>query len=226
MLKVSLLGLFAAGFALGGELEDAKAEFARQDAALNKAYAGLKKDLEPEIFALVKEDQRGWLEYRDAISDFQTGGEEKDDSVVWFETAAGMSESRVEWLEAWRKATLREGWEGRYSDGYGGLLEIVEEDGKVHFRVSVVRGPTFHSGEIGGVLRTNGGTGWFETKGEDSEDPTWLTLLSESDGSGRITIHGENTSYFHGMRAYFEGSYLWLGKLSDEDRKAVLEPEE
>ncbi|MCU0796351.1 MAG: DUF1311 domain-containing protein [Akkermansiaceae bacterium] len=226
MIRLITLLVMSASLAFSAELEDAKAAFAKQDKALNAAYAGLKKDLAPEIFAKVQEDQRGWVEYREAISDFQTEGEEKENSAAWFETAAGMTESRIEWLEAWRKATLREGWEGRYSDGFGGLLEIVEEGGKVHFRLSVVRGPTYHSGEIGGVLRINGGTAWFETQGEDSEDPTWLTFLEEHDGSGRITVHGENTSYFHGMRAYFEGSYLWLGKLSAEDRKAVLEPEE
>ena len=224
MIRPLFLALLLGTFASAGELEDAKAEFAKQDQALNAAYAGLKADLDPEIFAKVREDQRGWLEYRDHVSDFQAGGGERESSVAWFETAAGMTASRTEWLLAWRKATQREGWEGRYGDSYGGLLEIVEEGGKVHFRLSVVRGPTFHSGEIGGVMRTNGGTGWFETRSEDADEPTWLTFLEEHDGTGRIRVHGENTQDFHGMRAYFHGSYLWLGGLSDEDRKAVLEP--
>jgi len=42
----------------------------------------------------------------------------------------------------------------------------------------------------------------------------------------KLEIIGENTSSFHGARAYFDGDYIRVAELTDEDRKAILSPEE
>ncbi|BCX48117.1 urease-associated protein [Haloferula helveola] len=209
------------------ELSEAKKSFEKQDAALNKTYAELKKGLAPYLFEKLQEEQREWIEHRDYLSDyFDERRETPEQKAEKWEIAAGLTESRVEWLNAWNRIGKREGWSGKYSDSRGGWLEIVEKDGKVHFALSVVRGPTFHLGDIRGELRVNGGMAWFEVKEEGQDAPTWLTFVETNDGTGRIRVFGANTQYFHGARAYFEGSYLWLGELTDEEKREVIEGEE
>lgn len=223
-MRYALLGLlFLAGIVRGDELAEAKAKFATQDKALNEAYAGLKKSLDPTLFAAVQEDQRGWVEYRDYMSEEQEREGQPETAVDRWELAAGITESRIDWLNAWRKLGERKGWGGKYSDGRSGLLEIVEKDGKAWFALSVVRGPSFHMGGINGPFRLNGRTGFFETKPEGAERPTWLIFREPFDKEGRIVVEGENTSYFHGARAYFSGTYVWMGELSAEEQKKVIE---
>lgn len=221
-----LTGLLVVAGMLAGRADDlskAKATFAEKDKTLNAEFAALKKDLRPELFAKVQEDQRGWVEYRDYVSDAQAHGEKPEASADRWQSLADMTDSRIEWLKAWRKLDRKKDWSGSYSDGRGGLLEIVEKDGRCWFVMSVVRGPTFHTGEISGQMRINGSTGWFETKAEGEDKPTWLTFLDGLDVGGFVRVAEENSGSFHGARAYFQGSYLWIGELKAEEKKNVLE---
>ncbi len=224
-MKYLLLGLLflSAGVSQGDDLAKAKAEFAKHDKALNETYDALKKELSPELFAQVQEDQRDWIAYRDGMSEWQEREGEPETAVDRWELASGITEERIDWLKAWTKLGEWKGWAGKYSDSRGGLLEIVQEDGKAWFALTVVRGPTFHVGGIGGEFRLNGRMGWFETKPDGAEQPTWLTFLEAYDKPGRITVEGANTSYFHGARAYFDGTYVWMGPLTGKERKAVIE---
>lgn len=212
------------GIACGADLDDAKAKFAKQDAALNEVYAQLKKELSPERFAQLQQDQRTWVDHREFMAEWQEKEGQPETAVDRWELATALTEGRIDWLKAWSKLDQRkEGWAGRYSDGYNGVLEIVVKDGKTWFVLNVVRGPTFHVGGIGGEFRLNGRMGWFETKPDGAERPTWLTFRETYDKPGLITVEGENTSHFHGARAYFDGSYLWTGELTPEEQKKVIE---
>lgn len=223
-MKALALGmLLMIGTAMADGLEDAKAKFAAQDKALNAAYGKLKAALTPELFADVQEDQRSWVEYRDYMSEGQAHGEEAEKSQDRWEMATGLTEERIKWLEAWKALDKRKGWAGSYSDGRGGLLQVIQKGGDYWFLLSVVRGPSFHIGELGGKLRINGQTAWFETKAEGEDKPTWLTLVEENRHPGRVQVFPENAQSFHGARAYFDGSYLWTGELSAEDQKKALE---
>jgi len=223
MKAVTLGILLSIVTAMGDELADSKAKFAAQDKALNGAYAKLKAELAPELFPDVQADQRSWVEYRNYMSEGQAHGEDPEKSLERWEMAAGLTEERIKWLQAWKALDKRKGWTGSYSDGRGGLLQVVQKDGEHWFLLSVVRGPTFHVGELGGKLRVNGKMAWFETKAEGEDRPTWLTLLEEYSHPGRIKVCPENAQYFHGARAYFDGSYLWTGELSAEDQKKALD---
>lgn len=211
------------GVTSGNELETAKAEFAKQDKALNEVYAQLKKELPPETFADVQQAQRTWVEHREFMAEWQEKEDQPETAVDRWELAAALTKGRIDWLKAWTKQEKRETWTGSYSDGYNGVLEIVEKDGKRWFVLNVVRGPTFHVGGIGGEFRRNGQMGFFETKAEGEDRPTWITFREPYDKPGRITVEGENTSYFHGARAYFDGTYLWTGELTPEEQKKVIE---
>lgn len=206
------------------ELAEAKAAFVAQDKALNAVYETLKKELSPELFAKVQEDQRAWVEYRDYMTNRQKAeGLKTSESAESLTSAAEITKGRIDWLKAWTKLDKRKGWSGKYSDSRGGFLQIAEKDGNVFFVLDVVRGPSFHIGGIDGKISVNGNTGWFETKAEGEEKPTWLTFLDGLDYEGSVRVTAENTSYFHGARGYFQGTYLWTGELSAEDRKKVIE---
>ena len=223
-MKALLIGWFLViGIACGDDLAAAKQKFAKQDEALNQAYVALKKELPAEVFAQVQADQREWVDYRNYLSESQEREGQPETAIERWELAASLTEGRIGWLNAWRKRNEREGWSGSYSDGRGGNLGIVEKDGKVWFRFNVVRGRSFHLGEIAGTLRLNGRLGMFEVKAEGEDDPTWLFFIESGDKGGRVTVEGENTNSFTGARAYFEGDYLWTGPLDAEAQKAVIE---
>lgn len=215
-----VMGLLTAG---AEELPALKADYAAKDKALNETYAALKKELRPELFEKLQEDQRSWLKYRDYLSGWQEKEGVPETTLERWEMARDLTAGRIEWLKAWRKLDQRKGWSGSYSDSRGGLLEIAEKDGKCWFTLEVVRGPTFHTGGIAGEVRVNGSTGWFETKADSEEKPTWLTFLDSPDFTGSVKLITENTGYFHGARAYFHGTYVWTGDLSAEEKKKVIE---
>jgi uncharacterized protein YecT (DUF1311 family) len=211
-------------------LEQAKAKFTNADKVLNQAYAKAKSTLPEHLFTDLQQDQRGWIDFRDYRSEqaasFDGGaaeGQEKA-TVEYWSSLAAITEERVRIIEGWtmHEAFAHE-WEGVWSDGQGGLLAILQNaEGGFVFSLDVVRGPTYHIGHIGGVARWNGSTAHFSTPALDDEGEAWLTFLKRS---VKMEIIGENTSSFHGARAYFEGEYVRVAELTDEDRKAILAPE-
>lgn len=219
--------LFAILDCAGGQgptLAEAKAAFARHDRKLNIVYSALKKELEADRFALVQEDQRQWLEYRDYVAEWQSQARQKDprEDVGYWEMAAGMTEERVDYLRAWRGIGEPGSWAGRYSDGRGGLLEIVEAEHGFYFSLLVVRGPTSHIGDIAGKAEVNGFMARFSVKDEGMERPCWISFLNNRNGDGRIEVFTANADRYHGMRAYFDATYLRVGLLDAKARAEVI----
>ncbi len=212
-------------------LNQAKEEFAKQDRALNKSYEEAKAKLPEYLFAKVQEAQRDWIDYRDqrakaaAILEGRAENEnEKANSEYWV-AMAYLTETRIEILQAWLKTnSYSKTWEGAWIDGYGGILLIAEkDDGSLSFTCTVVRGPSYHLGNIAGTAKANQSTARFSIKEEGEKQETWLTFLQQNDG--RLRLIGENTQYYHGARAYFDGQYLRIRELTAEDRKEISDPE-
>lgn len=210
-------------------LPEAKKAFATADQSLNATYQEAKTNLSEYLFETIQAEQRDWIEYRDqraeAAAHFDGGaqeGEYKTNAEYW-NAMAYLTETRIEILEAWMKTdSFAKPWEGVWIDGYGGVLRIAEDkEGLLTFACSVVRGPTYHLGNINGDAKVNQSTARFSTSFDKEEPETWLTFLKESDG--RLRIIGENTQYFHGARAYFDGKYLRVRELTKEDREAMKE---
>ena len=130
--------------------------FEKWDKELNQVYQKLKVELQQELFEIVREDQKGWVPYRDYMSELQRGYEGVSDEEAQLSLAAGLTESRVKWLRAWLGRDSESGFEGEYDDGFGGLLQIVKQGDDYFFALNVVRGPTFHVGDLQGKLRVNG----------------------------------------------------------------------
>ena len=218
MLRL-LLCLVLALPTFAGELEDAKKDFAKHDAEMKAVLTDLKKCLRARQLLMVEESQEHWWEARDGISNFQARDQDPETSVEKWQTAAWLTANRVAWLKAWKKIDERKGWAGDYMDAHGGSLQILEKDGKTYFYLEVVRGPTFHNGQIGGELKIDGNKASFETRAFEDSELTKIMLSPLGDGSGRLKLDAENTSYFHGARASFQGNYLWTGELDAKQKK-------
>lgn len=207
-------------------LQEAHADFGVADEELNEAWAQAKAKLPPVLFAELREDQRGWLEHRDYLalspgySAVESDAKDPKKTVEYLSTAAALTEERVAWLKGLLRA---EGGSltGRWSDSYGGHMEIVEKDGKLHFTIEVVRGPTAHLGGIAGIAGWNHPIGWFSDKGRD-KSKTDETNLAFHLRDKRLEVTGANTGEYHGARAYFDGRYVRVAELNQEAQAKVL----
>lgn len=207
-------------------LKQAQADFGVADEELNEAWAKAKVKLLAGAFAELKEEQRVWLDHRDRLalspgySGAATDAADPKKTVEYLSTAAALTEERVMWL----RGLLREEADsltGRWSDSYGGHMEIVEKDGKLHFTIKVVRGPTAHLGGIAGIAAWNSPIGWFSDKdrGKSKTNETNLAFVMRNK---RLEVTGANTSEYHGARAYFDGHYVRVGDLDDAAQAKVL----
>jgi uncharacterized protein YecT (DUF1311 family) len=205
----------------------ARAVFEKSDHALNEVWAAAKQALPEVEFNKLKEDQRAWVEHRDylARSPMYTGadiqGELPLDSADYLEAAAGLEDMRTEWLKGliqeWKDETLT----GYWTDSYGGSIEVVEREGHLHFVIQCVRGPTSHLGGLAGIAVWNPNIGWFSDKGRD-KDKTDETNLSFILRDKKLEIIGANTGYYHGARAYFDGSYVKVKALDAKSEAKIV----
>ena len=205
-------------------LAEAKAAFAKADRALNEAWTAIKKALPQKIFEDLKAQQRGWIESRDraaleASSNPQDATAGKQSAAYW-QTAARLTETRAQWLR--RLADNEDDpLTGLWTDGDGGSLEIVARNEKLFFVFSVVRGQSLHVGAIAGTASWNRPLGWFSDKGREADKPE-ESNLAFVEKERHLEVIGANTSYYHGARAYFDGSYYKIAPLEDKDQEGVV----
>lgn len=205
----------------------AKAAFEKADRALNTAWAAAKQTLPEEEFNKLKEDQRAWVEYRDylARSPMFTGADAQGDlaldSPEYLEAAAGLEDMRTEWLKGLIHEWKDETQTGYWTDSYGGSIEVVEREGHLHFIIQCVRGPTSHVGGLSGIAAWNPNIGWFSDKGRDKEktDETNLSFILRDK---KLEVIGANTGYYHGARAYFDGSYVKVKALDAKAQAKIV----
>jgi uncharacterized protein YecT (DUF1311 family) len=160
-------------------LKEAKAEFEKQDKALNAAWDEVKKskELSDAEQAELKDEQKAWVAYRDemSLSPGYSGAPENEaearKSAEYFSCAASITEERTAWLKGRIAKAPAENVTGVWSDSYGGELRIVQKDKKLYFSIDVVRGPTAHLGSISGIASWNEPLGWFSDK-EGQKDKT------------------------------------------------------
>jgi uncharacterized protein YecT (DUF1311 family) len=210
-------------------LQQAKALFEKTDKALNDAWAAAKKMLTETEFNKLKEDQRAWVEHRDylARSPMYTGADVRDevalDAPEYLEAAAGLAEMRTDWLKGLvREWKAEEPLTGLWTDSYGGHIEVVESEGRLHFIIECVRGPTSHVGGLAGIAVWNRSIGWFSDKGREDKGDEPETNLSFILRDRKLEIIGANTGYYHGARAYFDGEYVKIGTLNAKAQAKVI----
>lgn len=211
-------------------LAEAKAKFARADAALNAVWEKARSKLKGGDWEELKAEQRNWIEYRDrmatspGVSGAPAEEAEARQSPEFFVSAAGLTEDRTAFLNGLLAEAGEDTLTGQWMDSYGGYLEIVEKDGRLHFHISVVRGHSAHLGELSGEADWNERIGWFTDKGRD-KDRTDVTNLAFIHRDGKkLEIVGANTSHYHGARAYFDGKYVRTGPLDAKTQAELLKP--
>lgn len=211
--------------------QSAKAAFQKADKELNEVWAKLKSESLPSVFRELQEDQRGWIEHRDYIATgigTVPGGTDPakaKDTMEYLAMAAGLMEERTEYLRAKLKDPGPEdSIDGVWRDSVGGTLTVAEQGAKLYFECSVVRGPTFHSGDITGVAKWNAPLGFFtdaeSAKDEPDKKETWL--IFRHDGP-TLALEGANTSYYHGARAFFDGKYTRTKALPPAEKTKLIE---
>jgi uncharacterized protein YecT (DUF1311 family) len=226
------LFVFAIGSALSAQdssLADLQTKFATADQQLNAVYQEAMKTIPEWRIDDVKQEQREWLEFRDlraeqsAILDGGAEAEAVKSAPEYWTSMTDSTLTRVTMLQAWMAIdSYTEEWQGVWQDGEGGWLGIIEqEDGLFDFAFEVVRGPTYHLGQIAGQAKWLGTTARFAITAEGADEETWITFLKEN---GRVKVVAENASYFLGARAYFDGTYLRTGAVTEDDRESILNP--
>lgn len=209
-------------------VEQAKAEFEEADAALNATWGQVKAALDERRFATIQVEQRQWIKDRDGWVDYVVElGHAGDPAIVYWTERTRMTRMRTEILNAIAKPVQGDDpWTGRWIDGGGGTLLIQARENEIQFRIDVVRGPTYHLGDLAGVAPVNENLARFtdaqtaDHAKRELAGETWLTFMRRSD---HLEILTANTGYYHGARAYFYGKYYRVGPLTDEQRTAVIE---
>jgi hypothetical protein len=112
-----------------------------------------------------------------------------------------------------------EGMMGTYIDGHGGWLEVLVVGGDgaaaaLDFSITVVRGPTAHTGQLAGLAEfQDPAAGDVALFVDEDEEAFWegkpAKVRFGFDGHS-VKVDAENTHYYHGARAYFDGVYFKL----------------
>lgn len=217
-------------------LAEAKAAFAKADRELNQMWSAAKAAVTGSALDDLTQSQRDWLTYRDERAkqaSEEAGESDPKRSATWHAIAADLTESRSRWLRARTRAAKEPPTElsGFWIDGYGGVLRIAHLPGKkgesvedgpgqLFFDIEVVRGPTFHTGNVAGIAAWNYRIGWWSDKG--APDRTQEANLAFIDRDSCLEVIGAKTDEYHGARASFDGIYCKVQSLDASERAEVI----
>jgi uncharacterized protein YecT (DUF1311 family) len=220
------------------KLSVAQAKFKAADQQLNTVWKEVKAKLPSAQFQKMLTEQRAWPEYRDvqaAVS--AASGERVEIAQVrgcaeLYDAQAEITESRRKYLAALIAPALADTkfWRGAFSDSFGGAVFIDPRKDGLHFSLDVVRGETFHTGQIGGVAKLSGQQALFKTSTDnyETDDPNdQLPVTVKLTRVGNVlSIETTNAQNFAGARAYFDGNYARVAELSAEDVAHIDAPEQ
>ena len=193
----------------------------RYDAAdtwLNEVYQLAKKKLATSSFADLKKREANWIEYRDYFADQSAGVnanvESLPEEVARLQTLRDLTMSRIKFVRSLLNDSLPAGISAEYHDEYGGELDLENGNHEIKFRLSVVRGPTLHTGDASGRVLLKNGIGVYRDPDPPKGEPPAEIRFHILDDR-RVEIKAHNDSYMHGARAYFDGVYFKSGPLNE-----------
>jgi uncharacterized protein YecT (DUF1311 family) len=196
----------------------AKRRYDAADAWLNEIYQRARQKLTASSFVDLKKREADWIAYRDYFAErtagLNAGTGSLPKEVVQLQTLRELTMSRLGFIRTLLDDSLPSGISAVYRDEYGGELDLEKGDGGVKFRLSVVRGPTAHTGEASGrILLKNGTALYRDPQPEEGEKPAEITFHILDDR--RIEIKARNDGYLRGASAYFDGVYFKFGPLTE-----------
>jgi uncharacterized protein YecT (DUF1311 family) len=189
-----------------------------------KAFATMRAEVPAEISREIQ-DPREWAnnlrnESKDAMG--------VTDIEAWDRMVEGVR-GRLLLLTVFGGRSLLPGLSGDYTDFQGGDLALRETTEGVWFSIEVVRGPTAHTGALGGLAKPKGNGRYFFREvlsGERYDNDPPAEILLEVSPSGQLLVSESNAERFHGMRAHFNGAYQKVQPridYLDKGAKAVLD---
>jgi uncharacterized protein YecT (DUF1311 family) len=188
------------------------------DAWLNEIYRQAKGKLATGSFADLKKREADWINYRDYFAEQSAGinasSESLPEEVARLQSLRDLTMSRIKFIRSLLDDSLPTGVSAVYRDEYGGELDLEKDSKGAKFRLSVVRGPTLHTGDVSGRVVLRNGSGTYRdpqpVEGEKAAEITFHLLDDR-----RVEIKARNDGYLRGARAYFDGVYFKSGPLTE-----------
>jgi uncharacterized protein YecT (DUF1311 family) len=196
----------------------AQRHYDEADKWLNEVYRQAKEKLSTSSFADLKKREADWIAYRDYFADQSAGINAKAESlpedVARLQTLRDLTMSRIKFVRSLLNDSLPAGISAEYHDEYGGELDLEKGNREIKFRLSVVRGPTLHTGDVSGRVLLKNGIGVYRDPDPPKDEPPAEIRFHILDDR-RVEIKAHNDSYMHGARAYFDGVYFKSGPLTE-----------
>jgi len=192
-----------------------------RDKLLAKATKRALHGLTGKGLSLFEEDQKNWTDWQveffsDASSKLRSASElSEEELATWTEEIR----RRTSWIHGLMDHRYQQDLTGFWNDGAGGYFSLVEQGDQIHFLASCTRGPTRHLGSIQGTAKRSGEKAVF-TISEFDNEPTQLEF---SFVQPWIILKGTNTAPYHGNSAYFDGHYVKIAPLSDDEKQVVIQ---
>ena len=133
-------------------------KFAEADRELNAVYKRLYTTFETARQKAMQDNSRRWIVYKDelclestAINNNLTPQQAKN-SAGYSACLYDLTVARTAYLKrAFAQEGVAPGLAGTYDDGFGGTLTLKPANGDTYaFHIEVVRGPTYHTGDVDG----------------------------------------------------------------------------
>ncbi len=188
------------------------------DTWLNEIYQLAKKKLATSSFADLKKREADWIAYRDYFADQSAGinanAESLPEEVARLQTLRDLTMSRIKFVRSLLNDSLPAGISAEYHDEYGGELDLEKDDRGIKFRLSVVRGPSAHTGDVSGRILLKNRSGVYRDPDPPKDEPPAEIRFNILDDR-RVEIKAHNDGYLHGARAYFDGVYFKSGPMTE-----------
>lgn len=189
-------------------------QFAQADQKLNAVYKRLIETLGAERIQEMRDHSRQWIAYKEALCLEATGiqhslePEQARQQADYFACLYALTIARTTFLtQAFAREGVVSGLAGAYDDSFGGHFTLKHQGGENYaFHLEVVRGPTYHLGEVEGSVRWQGQQGTFvQTHDCGGDTPCCrLTLVQKPTF---LALEEDNCHLLRGARAYFAGRY-------------------
>ena len=211
----------------------ARKKFEAADAELNKVYKADIAGLDQAGAAKLREAERDWIAYRDS-DDRRRLTISGTNSFRRPETHRGLlgvhgrfhAKDRIEFLRAYAGKNTAAGTGGKYSDSYGGELELKETKEGIEFSLSVVRGNAHNEGSLDGTLHREGDKAHFKQKLKptDGQDGPPCELVFTFIGNHIVKIEEKTPDSQAGNNVHYDGEYYKIGNLKKPDAAPAATP--
>ena len=190
-----------------------KTQYEKADLELNRLYKKIITTLNTTDKKELINNEIDWINTKEYICGFQAQLAQMDTkdiikNVEYYNCLKDFTQTRIEYLQSYLNKNLTNDITGYYTDSMGGILEITRnKNNTINFNLTVVRGPTAHIGELDGIIKINKKSGEYKDTEMCKELNTPCCKLTFQIFDEKIVVKEYDCQAFHGVRAYFDGTY-------------------